>query len=480
MKYVASPTGRAFLRDNHFIKGIMGPVGSGKSTVCLMDLLARAQAQEPFHGLRRTKFALLRNTAAQLKATVKPMIDEWLVTIPLESQGRAVGQWRITDNTFEITGTLQDGTRMHSELCLMAADTPDDVRRLLSLQLSGAFVEEAREIDEDVFKGLLGRVDRFPNTTAGGVTYPGVVFATNPPPLDTFWHKLITDPPSNAAIFIQPPAVLDDLTVNPEAENLVYLSEEYYPNLIAANSEEWVDVYLRNKFGLGNAGQAVYRSTFRRKFHVAESGLSAVPGGAPLIVGMDNGLQAAAVVMQQDPRGRVNALSCCFVPENESMGVETFLDRLLVPHLLAKYPVRRDAFLFVLDPACFHRSQVNEATIAQAVQARGFKAVKASTEDPELRQAAMEGLLTRQIDGKAGMLFDPNECHHLIEGMEWGYRFRKTTVGQTTSQREKNHFSHTCEAAEYAALHFNAQFSQTMSAFQSKVKEIKPRNYAYI
>lgn len=37
-----------------------------------------------------------------------------------------------------------------------------------------------------------------------------------------------------------------------------------------------------------------------------------------------------------------------------------------------------------------------------------------------------------------------------------------------------------CEAAEYSALHFNAQFSQTFTAFQSKAREIKPRPYAYI
>lgn len=478
MRYIPSPTGKEFIKDRSFLKLILGPVGGGKSTVCLMDLLARANGQEPFNGLRRTKFAILRNTAAQLKSTVKPMVDEWLVTIPLETQGRAVGQWRLTDNTFEISGTLPDGTRMHTELCLMAADTPDDVRRLLSLQLSAAWVEEAREIDADVFKGLLGRVDRFPSRVAGGVSYPGVICSTNAPALETFWHKFITTPPENARVFIQPEAIRADLTVNPEAENLLYLSDEYYPNLISANTAEWTDVYLRNKFGQGNAGQAVYRSTFKKAFHVASTPLMAVPGGSTLVVGMDNGLQAGAVVMQQDARARVNVLSNCYVPEDESMGVETFLDRLLIPHLLAKYPVRRDAFLFVLDPACFERSQINEMTIAQAVMTRGFKAVRAPTNQPEKRQAAMEGLLNRQIDGGAAILFDSG-CSHLVNGMEWGYRYKRTPGGQTSTQRDKTHHSHTCEAAEYAALHFNAQSIQQFSAFNTKARKIVPRAFAY-
>ncbi len=479
MRYIPSPTGKKFIADRSFVKLVLGPVGGGKSTVCLMDLLSRAHLQEPFNGLRRTKFAILRNTAAQLKSTVRPMITEWLETIPLETQGRAMGQWRLTDNIFEIQGELPDGTRMHTELCLMAADTPDDVRRLLSLQLSAAWVEEAREIDAEVFKGLLGRVDRFPGTVAGGVTYPGVICSTNAPALETFWHEQVTKPPSNMAVFIQPPAILEDLTINPEAENLLYLSEDYYHNLMAANSEEWVDVYLRNQFGMGNAGQAVYRSTFKKSFHVSTDSLMMVPSSAPMVVGMDNGLQAAAAVMQQDVRGRVNVLSECYVPEDTTMGVETFLDRLLIPHLVAKYPVRRDAFLFVLDPACFQRSQVNEATIAQAVQARGFKVMKASTNDPQKRQEAMEGLLNRQVDGKAGILFDPG-CKHLTDGMEWGYRFKRNSSGQSTTQRDKTHHSHLAEAAEYAALHFNAQYSQTFTAFQSKAREIKRVPFAYI
>jgi hypothetical protein len=445
-----------------------------------MDLMSRAYNQTPFNGLRRTKFGVLRNTAAQLKSTVKPLIDEWLVTIPLETGGAALGEWRLTDSTFEIKQRLADGTRVHCELALLAADTPDDVRRLLSLQLSAAWVEEAREIDEEVFKGLLGRVSRFPSRVAGGVSYPGVICSTNAPALNTFWHKTMVKPPSNMKVFIQPAAVDEDGVVNPEAENLEYLADDYYYNLMESNSEEWCDVYLRNKFGVGNAGQAVYRTTFKRKFHVSDAPLIALPGSAyPFVVGMDNGLQAAATVMQGDPRGRVRVLSECFVPEGQTMGVETYLDRLLVPHLANTYKARKEAFMFILDPACFQRSQVNEATIAQAVQARGFKVLKASTNDPDKRQASLEGLLNRAVDGGAGLLIDPG-CVHLIEGLEWGFRFKKTLNGQQSTTRDKTHHSHQVESCEYAAGHFNAQTSQTYTAFQTQAREIKRRDYAYV
>lgn len=486
MKFIPSPTGKRFIRSRAFIKGIVGPVGGGKSTVCLMDLVTRAYSQEPHNGLRRTKFAIVRNTAAQLTSTVKPLIDEWLVSMPLQAHGAALGQWRLTEKTFEIRAQGAPGpdgepTEVFTELVLIAADTPEDVRRLLSLQLSAAWAEEAREIDPEILKGLLGRVDRFPSLVAGGVTYPGVIFSTNAPMMDTYWQELIDNPPSNAEVFIQPPAVLDDGSINPEAENLAYLSDDYYPNLMAANTEEWVRVYLKNQFGPGNAGQPVFRASFRRAFHTAKSELAAIPSQVhPLIIGCDNGLQAAAVVMQQDARSRVNVLSSAYVPADVTMGFEKFLDTLLIPHLTSKYPrAARTNFLFVMDPACFQRSQLNEATLAQAVQARGYAAVRASTNDPEKRVAAVEGLLTRAIDGEAGMLIDPSNTH-LLKAVEWGYRYKKAADGSVTLTFEKNHFSHIAEALQYGCLHYNAQFSQTVTAFRQRAREIKPRPYAYI
>lgn len=482
MRFVPSPTGAAFMRSRKFIKIIMGPVGGGKSTVCLFDLINRAVEQHVFNGVRRTKFIILRNTAQQLASTVKPLIDQWLVTMV---NGR-LGQWRLTDKTFELRMALPDGTSVFSELCLIAADTPDDVRRLLSLEASAAWVEESREVDPEVFQGLQGRVARFPSRAAGGVKYPGVICSTNPPPMGTFWQEIIAAPPDNMGVFIQPPALLEDGSINigqqeglPAAENLQHLDPEYYANLVQGKSSDWIDVYLKNKFGPGGFGSPIFKASFRSAFHTAKSPLQAIPTVAhPLIVGMDNGLQAAAVVLQQDARARVNVLSECFVPFDQTMGVESFLDRLLIPHLTSRFTARRENFLFVLDPACFQRSQVNEATIAQAVQARGFRAMRASTNDPEKRIEAVEGLLNRAIDGAAGMLISP-ECRHLLEALEWGYRYKKAANGQMTLAIDKTHHSHTAEALQYGCLHFNAQFSQTFTGFMSRKREIKPRPYTY-
>lgn len=476
LKYKASPTGQKFLNSRKFLKLIMGPVGGGKSTVALMDLVQRAVTQEPFEGVRRTKFAILRNTAAQLKATVKPMMDTWLVTM---TKG-TMGQWRLSDATFEAKFKLPDGTIVHSEFVLLAADTPDDVRRLLSLEVSAAWVEECREVDPEVFDGLQGRTNRFPAKIAGGVTQPGVICSTNPPPLGGFWHKFITEEQKNKEVFIQPAAILDDGSLNPDAENLENLALDYYDNLIEGKTEDWVNVYLKNLFGAGDLGRPIYKGTFKNSFHVSKKPLAAVLASVnPLIVGMDNGLQAAAVIGQQDMRGRVNILAEAFVPEDETMGVETFLDRLLIPKLRAKFPnFRSEKIVFVLDPACFQRSQVDEKTIAQAIQKRGYQTAKACTNDPERRVQAVEGLLTRQIDGEAGLLIDP-ECRHTIEALEWGHRYKRNTSG-TNLTFDKTHHSHIGDAAQYLSLHYNIQIDGGAWNPRARRREIVPSTYVYV
>lgn len=476
--YKASPTGQRFMDSRKFVKVVMGPVGGGKSTVCLMDLFRRSCEQAPFNTVRRTRFVILRNTMAQLKSTVKPIIETWFVTMT----GGRMGQWRLSENTFEARFRLTDGTVVHSEYILLAADTPEDVRRLLSLEASAAWVEESREVVQDVFEGLQGRVDRFPARVAGGVTEPGVIASTNPPPIGGFWHKTITEPSKNTEVFIQPAALLEDGTINPEAENLEFLSPTYYENLLEGKSEEWVRVYLMNKFGQGDNGRPLYKHAWKRSFHVAPKPLMAIPSTIhPLVVGMDNGLQAAAAILQQDARGRVNILGEAYVPEDETMGVEKFLDTLLVPKLrgekFAHIPPER--VVFVLDPACFQRSQVDEKTIAMAVMQRGYQVVRASTNDPERRIDAVEGLLLRQIDGSAGLLVSP-ECTHVIDTLEWGHRYKKSASGVHTTTVEKNHHSHMGDGIQYGALHYNVQ-SGAGAMFRRNAgrREVVPSRYVY-
>ena len=38
---------KAFMKDSSFVRGLRGPVGSGKSVACCMEIMRRAVSQEP-------------------------------------------------------------------------------------------------------------------------------------------------------------------------------------------------------------------------------------------------------------------------------------------------------------------------------------------------------------------------------------------------------------------------------------------------
>jgi RecA/RadA recombinase len=54
------PISRAFMLGDEFFRGIMGPFGSGKSTVCVMEILRKSKDQRVgLDGKRRSRWAVV-------------------------------------------------------------------------------------------------------------------------------------------------------------------------------------------------------------------------------------------------------------------------------------------------------------------------------------------------------------------------------------------------------------------------------------
>ena len=59
-----------FLKNDNFFRGVRGPVGSGKSVACCIEIFKRALQQKPNHeGKRKSRWAVIRNTNPILKTT---------------------------------------------------------------------------------------------------------------------------------------------------------------------------------------------------------------------------------------------------------------------------------------------------------------------------------------------------------------------------------------------------------------------------
>ena len=74
--YIPSKTGEAFALDNTFITLVIGPYGSGKSTMCVHKIVERACRMPIWsNGRRRSRWAIVRNTSGELQSTT---LQTWL------------------------------------------------------------------------------------------------------------------------------------------------------------------------------------------------------------------------------------------------------------------------------------------------------------------------------------------------------------------------------------------------------------------
>jgi len=450
-----------FLTSESFVSLVSGPVGSGKSSAAMMKIAYHAKnMRKGRDGVRRSRAVVVRNTNQMLTDATIPTFMTWF------PEGIA-GSYARTDKRFFLR--FDD---VECEVLFRGLDDANDVRRLLSLECSFGILDEYREIHPDIFNALQGRVGRYPSVANGGcVTDTGdpnhhIWGATNAPDADTFWEEYMTSPPSTASIFMQPSAL------SAEADWKGNLIANYYETLAEGKTEDWIDVYIHNKFGRSLSGTPVYQRSFVQDFHIASEPLEAIHSPShPITLGIDFGRTPAVVFMQRDPRGRVLVLNELTAV---NMGIETFITSELTPFIANHYPGYD--FVAAPDPAGFMKQQLNEMTLVDALKNAGFRCVKPPTNDPERRIQAVERLLALQVEGKAMFLVSP-VCKQLIKGFRSGYRYKQRKNGEMEDRPEKNESSHVHDALQYGA----AVIDMNIRGFgiQPARREIKRVRYAY-
>jgi len=446
INYTAPPTCARFMRSDAFTRIIAGPVGSGKTTACLFELFRRACEQLPApDGYRYTRFAIVRQTLKALKDTVLKDVTSWL---------EGIAEYKVSENTIHIK--IGD---IRSEWLLIPLDTPEDQRRLLSMQLTGAWMSEAIEMDVGLISPLAGRVGRYPAANLGGASWFGLIADTNMPAENTPWHAFMENPPPDAQVFIQPGGMSDDaenlewLTQTPETLKLpvddpVRLAQgrSYYERFIRSNSPDWCRRYVHAEYGNDPSGTAVYRESFRFGWHVVDD-LQPV-ASHPLLVGLDFGRDPCAVICQPDHRGRLLVLEEIIA---EDIGLELQLQRGIKPALMQMRYIGKPLFI-VGDPAGRQRSTLYEETSFDLIKREGLLAYPAPTNDVGKRISAVESWLLASRDGGPALLIDRERCPTLIRALSGGYRYGKTRNGQRKPVPDKNDFSHVMDAFQYACV----------------------------
>lgn len=444
----AGPTTKRFHESSAFVRGMMGPVGSGKTTAGIMECIIRAQLQAPSpDGIRRTRFVIVRNTSPELQtttiATFKSLIPE------------GYGKWNWDS---PITFRMQAGD-VDSEFIFLAMDNEQDARKLLSLEATMIFFNEARELPRSTIDLGTTRVGRYPSAREGGCSFGGIIMDTNPPDREHWWYQLAAEVRPEGWEFFQQPSGLSD-----EAENLHNLNQtpatvklahsdprriaqgrKYYERIVPGKPEDWVAVYVRGEYGISFDGKSVFPE-YSDSVHCATERLETI--GAAVHIGLDFGLTPAAVFLQQDSRGRWLAIAELVA---EDMGIESF-SRLIKSELSTTFsgcPVHITA-----DPAGMQRSQVDERTPIDLLKRTGLATRPAPTNDLMIRLESVRQLLTRLIDGKPALVISP-ACTMLRKALAGGYCYRRMRVSGTERYHDipdKNSFSHVADALQYALL----------------------------
>lgn len=456
------------------VRGIMGPIGSGKSVACCAEIMMRCCEQAPGRdGVRRSRWAIIRNTYPELKSTT---IKTWLDWFPESVFGRMKWDAPITHL---IAFNEPNLGRVEIEVLFLALDRPDHVKKLLSLEVTGVWINEARSVPKAIVDAATGRVGRYPSKRDKPDEVPadqwptwfGVIMDTNPPDDDHWWYKLAEeDKPAGWAFYRQPSGL------SPDAENKGNLPRNYYENLQAGKSQLWIDVYVHGRYGSVMDGKPVYPE-YNDALHCSTEPLRAIPG-LPLVLGFDFGLTPACIIGQLTPRGQIRLIDELV---GTDIGIGNFARQVVVPHLQMYYPQwrlnkddRRDNNYIeaVGDPAGVARDG-DERTSFQLVRQAGINIVPAITNNFTPRRESVANPLSRLLDGEPGLIISPT-CKSLRKGFNGGYRYRRLQVAgdeRYTDEPDKNQYSHIHDAAQYAC----SRFSMPQQTQQSRMQH---RSYA--
>jgi len=450
-----SPTVSRYMQSNARYRWILGPFGSGKSVGSQLEIPRRAAQQRgsPLDGRRKSRIAVVRNTMPQLRDTT---MKTWFSWFPNGS----LGEYHGLTKTYHIKKDEMD-----CEVIFRALDDEKDVSNLLSLELTGAYLNEFRDIRREIVEGIDGRLGRHPRMVDGGPTWIGMWGDSNMPDEGSYWHNMLegldpedgkTPKPNGWEKFVQPAAMIRNVDGtfidNPLAENLANLPGGYYRALITNKTEDYIRTYVLCEYGQSRGGKPVH-PMFNRAMHIAKGAL--VPSKENLLlIAADFGLTPAMVLKQQDAFGRVLTFDSI---TTEGMGIERAIETRLLPLLRNKYNECQD-IMVTGDPTGDTGSQADEtscADIFRRYKRKGLGKVKlAWSNSPVHRQGATDHFLSMLVDrGMPAYQIDPC-CIELIAALSGHFRFKKFKDGRPSTEVEKNDASHIGDANSYADMYY--------------------------
>lgn len=478
--YVPNATGKLFHSDSTFVELIIGPYGSGKSTICVNKIVQHACSMPKWHnGRRRAKWLIIRNTSGELQSTT---LQTWLTWFG------ELGDIRKRQKpllTYE--HTFNDGNGIiELELVFIALDRDEDIRKLKSIEATAAYINELSEVPQAVLHHLIGRVNkRYPSKSFCDKPYwSGIIADTNPPDEDHWIYRdFELNPTPNYKVFHQPSGLIvnedgsfakdkdGNYIANKDCDNYDNLSSDYYVKLAEKRSEGFIKVYCGGKYGIVESGKRVYPEYNDDIHSVAR--LEAIQG-LPIHLGWDFGLTPACVVFQLSPRGQMRILKEYTA---EDLGIRTFAKNVVLPQLAIDF-VYNKIGESEGDPAGTAGDAImEELSCIGELNNLGIKTNPAQTNDIDVRISSVRYFLNTMIDGHPGLVLDRENCPILRKGFINGYHFKRMSISGDERYQDKpnkNRFSHPHDALQYGLMKFASDRVIEQKKPQDKVDMFNP------
>lgn len=505
---------RFMIEDKWRMRVILGPFGSGKTFGCFHHIRDKLIEQTPWRGVRRSRWAVIRNTYNQLeKTTIKTFLEDDVFphgTYELRQSPTPVAKVRFR---------LADNTTVEAEILFMAMDRPNAEGDVKGLELTGVYFNELCELQLEHVTTALGRLGRYPKPRkvpkTGAVLYRSAGFwgiADSNYCEEGHWmHRACEEEtPSNWKFFQQPGALIETaegefVPNHPFAENIVNLDEgyDYYlsaiPGWMLEGGLGRVRAYGCARWAPIQSGKPVFEKSFSRQVHVSKIELRPV-AGAQLIVGMDFGLTPAAILMQW-AGGHLNVFDEIV---GDNIGVEDFMFDFVLPHLANNCPQCKDvvisgdkrgvnrgegqaksAFQYIWMAVAKKREEYMEAASTPVFDGHGRVKPPPVVPSITVLPAPNEAQALHE-DGRWAMKLGPpanptlridRRCKVLIQALESRYRYRKLQVSGTkkfSDKPEKDEWSHPTEAFLHGVSLLRSRYASVQGAGTRRAPPRRP------
>lgn len=463
--YRATKIAAAFHASRVMVRMQMGPVGCGKSVSSAIETMLKSAGQlKNRHGIRRTRWLIIRGSYPELISTTIPT---WLEWFPEEVFGKMT--W---DSPIEHMIKIND---IEMQVWFMPVSKHADVKKLRSLEVTGVLINEAQYLPQIVFDTALERINRFPPPRDGvPITWTGLIADTNPPPDDHWIYKLFEEQrPEGYEIFHYAPALIKlnsepiDGTPfktslngsiyinNPDADyRFVVADTDYWLKMVPGRYDDYINVNLCGNYGFVKSGLPVHPE-YNDRLHYANKPLKYDPK-LELGLGWDFGLTPACAVVQLTTRGQLVVLDELWT---DHMSLRDFAQNIVLPHLDRNYSGWRNNYASRHDPAGAQESQTDGRSCAQILQELKINSYGAAKNNaPTPRRDSLKFFFGKMVDGSPAFILS-NKCNRLRKGLNGEFKYAEINAsanGETRYHEKplKNSYSHICEGLEYIAMEY--------------------------